>query len=253
MSADDSISLRERLEREAARRNDPAELSSARPDPLLVARTQPDDRAVLLCALFGYGSAAQIVSFLSKLDFSLIGRDEETIRRGLKGCRYRFQSPEDVVQAFVTLGRLEPEALRRTFCSGYAPHGRVLDGVRAVLTALSRLNGYESRGYRFLFGAVPSGDAPPSPYKRWMMFLRWMVRRDALDLGRWPEVDRSDLVIPLDTHTFRVGHRLRLLRRKSCDWKAARELTAALRRFDPADPVRFDFALYRIGQEKVAL
>jgi uncharacterized protein (TIGR02757 family) len=82
-----------------------------------------------------------------------------------------------------------------------------------------------------------------------MMFFRWMVRRDALDMGLWSGIDPADLIVPLDTHTHRVGLRLGLLTRRSYDMKAALELTETLRRFDPADPVRYDFALYRLGQE----
>ncbi|WP_457597259.1 TIGR02757 family protein [Hydrogenimonas sp.] len=246
--------MRERLEAEARRRDDPAELDPSRPDPLMVARRQEDERAVLLCALFGYGNAGRIVDFLESLDFSLLGASRRELRSALAGRYYRFQSEEDVVQAFETLGRFEPGELETLFMEGYAKERRVLAGVARLLEALwDRSGGYESRGYRFLLGSVPKGPYPASAYKRWMMFLRWMVRRDALDLGRWRGVRRSDLVIPLDTHTFAVGRRLGLLGRRSCDWKAVLELTEALKAYDPDDPVRFDFALYRIGQENLHL
>jgi uncharacterized protein (TIGR02757 family) len=84
-----------------------------------------------------------------------------------------------------------------------------------------------------------------------MMYLRWMVRRDAIDMGLWSGVRRSDLIIPLDTHTFHVSRTLGLLQRRSYDLQAAVELTERLRTFDPQDPVRYDFALYRLGQEKL--
>jgi uncharacterized protein (TIGR02757 family) len=82
-----------------------------------------------------------------------------------------------------------------------------------------------------------------------MMYFRWMVRRDALDLGLWKGIDPADLIIPLDTHTHRVALKLGLLERKSYDMKAALKLTRQLQRFDPDDPVKYDFALYRLGQE----
>jgi uncharacterized protein (TIGR02757 family) len=76
------------------------------------------------------------------------------------------------------------------------------------------------------------------------MFARWMVRPDdGLDLGLWPEVSRAKLVMPLDTHTARVARGLGLTARATTDWRAAEEVTEALKRFDPDDPVRFDFAL----------
>jgi uncharacterized protein (TIGR02757 family) len=88
-------------------------------------------------------------------------------------------------------------------------------------------------------------------YKRYNMFLRWMVRDDNLDIGLWKKVDTKDLIIPLDTHTFKVSQKLGLLSRKTYDLKAAVELTNKLKEFDPNDPVKYDFALYRLGQEKI--
>lgn len=87
--------------------------------------------------------------------------------------------------------------------------------------------------------------------KRWMMYLRWMVRSDAIDMGLWQGVSTSDLIVPLDTHTFNVSKRLGLLERRSYDLQAALELTDTLRCFDPDDPVKYDFALYRLGQERI--
>ena len=254
MSAGDFTNLRKFLESEAVKRNRVDELSAERPDPLIVARKQWDERAILLCALFGYGNAKKIVEFLNSLDFALLDADETAIRRTIGDSRYyRFQNPEDVTQIFLTLRRVERGALRETFKEGYKADGRVIDGVFRILQFFASCNSYESRGYRFLTGTVPTDRRPVSPYKRWMMFLRWMVRDDNLDLGLWHDINRADLVIPLDTHTFHVAQRIGLLKRKTYDWKAAVELTKQLKRFSPEDPVKYDFALYRIGQENVEL
>ncbi len=251
MNAKDSTGLLELLEAEASKRNDPEELCLQRPDPLWVAREQEDERAVLLCALFGYGNASQIVKFLRSLDFSLLDADEERIERELSKSYYRFQSSQDVIAIFKTLRRVERGRMEEEFMKGYGKEGRVIEGVFELIELFYRVYPYESRGYRFLTGSVPENMKPSSPYKRWMMFLRWMVRKDALDLGRWSAVKRSDLVIPLDTHTFQVGRRLGLLKRKTYDWKAAVELTESLKRFSADDPLKYDFALYRIGQERL--
>ena len=79
------------------------------------------------------------------------------------------------------------------------------------------------------------------------LFLRWMVRRTSPDLGIWTFVDPAKLLMPVDTHIHRIATFLGLNTRKSADWKAARQITDALARFDPADPVRYDFALCRLG------
>jgi uncharacterized protein (TIGR02757 family) len=92
-----------------------------------------------------------------------------------------------------------------------------------------------------------------SPYKRWNMFLRWMVRKDHLDMGLWEKVDKKDLILPLDTHTFHISQKLGLLSRKTYDLKSALLVTQKLKEFDKEDPIKYDFALYRIGQEKIDL
>jgi uncharacterized protein (TIGR02757 family) len=88
-----------------------------------------------------------------------------------------------------------------------------------------------------------------SSAKRINMFLRWMVRSDnrGVDFGIWKKINPSELICPLDVHTGNVARRLGLLTRKSNDWKAAEELTSNLRKFDPADPVKYDFALFGLG------
>jgi uncharacterized protein (TIGR02757 family) len=78
-----------------------------------------------------------------------------------------------------------------------------------------------------------------------------MVRKDALDMGLWSKIDKKDLIMPLDTHTFKVSQRLGLLKRKTYDMKASIELTQSLKKFDSLDPIKYDFALYRLGQEKL--
>ncbi len=88
-----------------------------------------------------------------------------------------------------------------------------------------------------------------SAAKRMNMFLRWMVRRDnhGVDFGLWRSIDPANLICPLDVHSGNVARRLGLLQRKANDWRAAEELTANLRQFDPSDPVRYDFALFGMG------
>jgi uncharacterized protein (TIGR02757 family) len=83
--------------------------------------------------------------------------------------------------------------------------------------------------------------------KRLNLFLRWMVRRDALDLGVWTRVPPAKLIVPLDTHVIRVGRCLRLTNYVSPGWPMARQITASLRELDPDDPVKYDFALCHLG------
>jgi uncharacterized protein (TIGR02757 family) len=98
-------------------------------------------------------------------------------------------------------------------------------------------------GAHYFFSRPSTGSA----CKRLNLFLRWMVRQDAVDPGGWSRVSRGQLVVPLDTHTIRVGKCLRLTRRASPGWKMAADITRALRVLDPVDPVRYDFALCHLS------
>jgi uncharacterized protein (TIGR02757 family) len=89
--------------------------------------------------------------------------------------------------------------------------------------------------------------AAGSACKRLNLFLRWMVRRDAVDLGVWTRIAPSRLVVPLDTHVIRLGQCLRLTRYRSAGWRMAADITASLRAIDPVDPVRFDFSICHVG------
>ncbi|UFK97588.1 TIGR02757 family protein [Kaistella faecalis] len=88
-----------------------------------------------------------------------------------------------------------------------------------------------------------------SSAKRLMMFLRWMVRKDrkGVDFGIWETIDPKNLSIPLDVHTGNISRKLSLIQRKQNDWKTVEELDLAIRKFDSADPAKYDFALFGLG------
>jgi len=115
------------------------------------------------------------------------------------------------------------------------------------------------RGFHELFFSLPEAPhrtkkhvatpARKSTCKRLNMFLRWMVRRDenGVDFGLWRGIHPRQLLIPLDVHVDRVARRLGLLTRKQTDWLSVLELTEVLRRLDPEDPVKYDYALFGLG------
>lgn len=98
-------------------------------------------------------------------------------------------------------------------------------------------------GVGYFFAKPSSGGA----CKRLNLFLRWMVRDDAVDLGVWTRVRPSQLVVPLDTHVIRVGRCLRLTKYSSPGWRMAADITKSLRALDPDDPVKYDFSLCHLG------
>jgi len=242
------------LDTEVKNRNNITELSLDKPDPLLIASKYKDEFIALICALFAYGNAGQIVKFLSSLDFTLLDKSEEVIKKTLSFHYYRFQKPEDVSALFIALKRLrEEESIENLFYKGYKKEHNILDGLWCFIDAVKHVCLNETQGYSFLIGTVPKKLTAAGTYKRYMMYLRWMVRKDELDMGLWSKIDKKDLLMPLDTHTFKMARKLRLLKRRSYDMKAVIELTERLKKWDKNDPIKYDFALYRLGQEGLLL
>jgi uncharacterized protein (TIGR02757 family) len=162
---------------------------------------------------------------------------------------YRFNRPPDLV-AFCIAARdllAQHGTLEACWNAGdpdpRAPLGPVLERfARRFLDADVRAafpRGGVTRGYRHLFPLPSAG----GPCKRLMLFLRWMVRREAPDFGLWTSVSPSRLMIPLDTHVENMARAINLTRRRSRSWKMAEEISARLALLDPADPVKYDFAL----------
>jgi uncharacterized protein (TIGR02757 family) len=123
-----------------------------------------------------------------------------------------------------------------------------LEAFAAEARAIDLRPAYDRRvptrpGVHYFFTRPSSGSA----CKRMNLFLRWMVRKDAVDPGGWTSIPARQLIVPLDTHTIRVGKCLKLTRRASPGWKMAADITKALRVLDPDDPVRYDFALCHLS------
>ncbi len=253
------MNIKELLDNEVCNRNQDCELSYDKPDPLLVASRYKDEYIILLCALFAYGKASLIVKFLDSLDFSLLEQSENEINKALDSFYYRFQNSEDIKTIFKTFRRLkQTDSLNNLFLSAYKKENNVLEGIDFLIKKIYEVSNYNSQGFTFLVSSPFKRDKNNNikeignaPYKRWNMFLRWMVRNDSLDLGLWSGINKSDLVLPLDTHTFQVSQKLGLLNRKTYDLKSALLVTKKLKEFDNNDPIKYDFALYRIGQEKL--
>ncbi len=246
------MNIKSQLDKEVESRNSKTELSYEKPDPLLIASKYQDETIALVCALFAYGNAKLIVKFLESLDFSLLEKSDEVIEKELSKHYYRFQKSEDVVALFIALKRLKKiDSIENIFYEGYKKEQNILDGLWNFIATLKEVYPYESRGYSFLIGSVPKKVNSAGTYKRYLMYLRWMVREDELDMGIWSKIDKKDLLMPLDTHTFKVSQKLGLLKRKTYDMRATLELTETLKSFDATDPIKYDFALYRLGQEKI--
>jgi uncharacterized protein (TIGR02757 family) len=246
------ISIKEKLDLEVAKRNVKGEVSEDNLDPIIVAYRYNDPTIALICALFSYGNVKQIVKFLNSLDFKLLQKSDEEIQKSLEKHYYRFQKSQDIIALFIVLKRLnKTTTLEKLFKTGYEKDKSVISGVNSMIEMIISLYPHSSQGYNFLIGKITTKTKGAGALKRWMMFLRWMVRDDNIDMGLWDEKYKADLIMPLDTHTFNVSRKLGLLDRKTYDLQAAVELTQMLKTFDENDPLKYDFAIYRLGQEKV--
>lgn len=260
----------------------PGRLSS---DPLeFVHRFTPPlerEAVALIAAQLAYGNVRQIrraiEDWLTRVLASRQGTIEAWVNslgtpegvagaeRDLQGFVHRFHRGEDVLLLFRLLQRSWSRfgSLGAHFVRGLGEKDPdITQALNQLLTEwrswAAELNPGVANGRAF--GHFMSAPAQGSCCKRWCMFLRWMGRRDELDPGLWtagePLAQRfpsgrslqpHQLVLPLDTHTGRISKYLGLTARKNLGWKAALEITALLREADPADPVRYDFALSRLG------
>ena len=161
---------------------------------------------------------------------------------------YRFTRGRDVAAAVLAIHRLIDRhgSLRAAFVAGYsADEADIRPALHRFAVSILEQDfrpvgmARPTRGFRHLFPDPATGGA----CKRWHLFLRWMVRRDPPDFGDWREVSPSKLLIPLDTHIANMAHAIRLTRLRTRTGRMAADITGTLRRLDPADPVKYDFAL----------
>ena len=133
--------------------------------------------------------------------------------------------------------------LENVFAVGFEQHGDV-KGALAYFRQLFFELGHLERSEKHIANVLKKSSA-----KRLNMYLRWMVRKDGrgVDFGLWKKIKPSDLLLPLDVHTGNVGRKLGLLKRKQNDWQAVEEITQRIRKFDPLDPVKYDYALFGLG------
>jgi len=165
------------------------------------------------------------------------------LTRALAGWAWRFHTGPDLAAWLLAWKRLDAESGAGLEAHLLPSPGEQPDEALSRLVQRLRTELPASYGVRFSLPDPLEGAA----CKRWRMFLRWMVRRGWPDLGLWTRYPADGLVIPLDTHVARVSRFIGLSRRATPDGKMALEITEALRRLDPADPLRYDFALSHLG------
>jgi uncharacterized protein (TIGR02757 family) len=242
--------------------------SQISPDPLQFLHLFSDERDIevmgFIASVFAYGNVKQIINTLNKFiiisenqpyKFITSFQDYKKDRR-LKSLYHRFYTSEDITDLFLVMEKIlkEYNSLKTLFLKFYQKNDvnikNALSGFsHYIIDELQMLKKRKqlSRGLRFMFPLPELGSA----CKRKNLFLRWMVRKDELDFGIWNEIPKSKLVIPVDTHVARICKQLKLTSLKNVSWKMAEEITENLKKFDPEDPVKFDFAICHIGIRKM--
>ena len=235
-------------------------------DPIQIVRryTRPDDREVVaFCAAgLAFGRVASVLQSIERL-LAVVGNRPAAFVRAFDPPRqkaafadlvHRWIRGADLVALLWILKQMldRSGSIEAFFLEGDDPAApditAALDSfsTRALALDVTAAYGRRPSGPRAVGYFFPRPSAG-SACKRLNLFLRWMVRDDALDLGVWTRVSPARLVVPLDTHVIRVGRCLRLTRYTSPGWPMARDITNALSRLDPADPVKYDFSLCHLG------
>lgn len=214
--------------------------------------------AGLLAATLAYGKVRQIEKSLSRL-FEYMGKSPSTFvrdfdvrkRAQLRDFKHRFTTGDDLSDLLELLRTVLEEfgSLEQYFARGYS------SGDATIIPALSKFcdslcaayakghSGRVSGGLKYLLASPTRNSA----CKRLNLFLRWMVRDDDVDAGLWRSIDKARLIVPVDVHIGRLCKILSFYGRKSISLAAATEITESFAEIEPADPVKYDFALSRIG------
>lgn len=225
------------------------------PDPLqfLYRYQDPKDREVvaMIASALAYGRVAQILKGVSLVldritpgpaDF-LKKASRDSLLQKFADFKYRFTTGQELAAMLFAIGRTAGQygSLQKCFAACMD------NGDQTVAAAtgrfISRLMTNTDNPCKSLLPR-PAGT---SACKRINLFLRWMVRSDQVDPGGWECIGPDKLIVPLDTHMHKIGLALGLTRRSAANMSTALEITSAFREIEPTDPVKFDFALTRLG------
>ena len=242
--------------------------SQISPDPLQFLHLYNDAKDIeiagLISSVFAYGNVRQIINTLDSI-FNILGKhpyafirsiDKKLLPDYFGETIHRFYTSKDIQQFFTVLNSVlnKEGTLKDLFLKFYLKY----ENDRNLKIPLSEFSKYflssilekfkkVTPGCRFMFADPLTGSA----CKRMNLFLRWMIRKDELDFGLWNDIPANKLVIPVDTHVARICRELKLTNRKNVSWKMAEEITESLKKFDPVDPIKYDFAICHIGMRKM--
>jgi uncharacterized protein (TIGR02757 family) len=227
-----------------------------RKDPLMFPHRYKDfhdiEAAAFLASTFAYGNVTSLCNFvgglllrLGDLPASFLKQPDAVSELQQYKPYYRLHKEAEILQLLKMLSLVYSRhgSLYEIFRTSYYKNSTMQIAAAGFVEELREISGNQ---HTFLLPDPTSG----SPCKRLNLFLRWMVRRDGIDLGLWKDISPAHLVMPLDTHIGRVSYKLGWISTPSLSWKKAEAITDVLRKFDPEDPTRYDFALCHESMEK---
>jgi uncharacterized protein (TIGR02757 family) len=198
-----------------------------------------------------YGRVAQILRSVSTVLDAMGPSPSDFLKRAsinslektFRGFKHRFTTGEELSRLLYGVKEVIElyGSLNGCFIAGYKDEDETT--IPALTSFVKEIRDGAGLGCNSLLPSPADGSA----CKRFHLFLRWMVRRDAVDPGGWEGVAPSKLVVPLDTHMYRITGALGFTDRRQANGKTALEVTSAFREIAPGDPVRYDFALTRLG------
>jgi uncharacterized protein (TIGR02757 family) len=232
------------------------------PDPLqfVYRYSKPADMEVtaFLASALAYGRVQQIEKSLNNLlgrmgdsPYEFVINFDRGSRRALKNFKHRFTAGDDIsdLLALLKTAISRHGSIERFFAGGYNPDDKnIVPALSKFCNSLLDIyaaghKGQIGRGLKYLLVSPDGG----SVCKRLNLFLRWMVRNDDVDTGLWKSIDKAKLIVPVDVHMSRLCKILGLYNRRTISLPAAVEITESFVKIEPADPVKYDFALSRIG------
>jgi len=232
------------------------------PDPLqfVYHYSKPADMEIVafLASALAYGRVRQIEKSLANLlermedsPFEFVMNFDCKKTQRLKSYRHRFTSGQDLSDLF-TLFRIIFDrygSIEKCFILDYHSNDKTV--VPALSHFCHRLLGIHSAGYKAQVSRglkfLLAGPAGGSACKRLNLFLRWMIRDDAVDTGLWKSIDPAKLIVPVDVHMARLCKILGFYTQKTVTLSTAMAITENFREIEPTDPAKYDFALSRIG------
>lgn len=236
------------------------------PDPLQFLHLYKNNLDIeligFIASVFAYGNVKQIINSINKVISILKNHPYEFItnishnelKKNTQGIYHRFYTDEDIFTLLKLLHKIyiENKSIKHLFLRGYNYDDNNLKNsihifVQNIFKMIKDEKMEITSGIKFMFPDPEKGSA----CKRMNLFLRWMIRKDELDFGIWNEILPDKLIIPVDTHIAKICKELKLTKQKNVSWKMAEEITESLKRFDPIDPVKYDFAICHIGIRKL--